>query len=297
MDIVQVCGPPYSGSTVVGYALNTVPGWFFGSEVLGLLPRFQQQSGKVTWCAVCGQECPYWTHELREQVTTRGGGLSAVYRVFARANPEVSCFVDGSKSLRWYRGHFTGKQIISAKHPLRMAASWVYTRKHHLGLPAEGSLDDVARLAAADPARVLHYLDAKMTAFAGTYDKDVRAAPDGRLCRTDELHLEGFAELGRLCTFLGIDASDVDLQRFSTYEVHPLGGNWGPRWLRLDRLGLPAKEHPRRTYYCGAESYGDYKVDNKYQQLLVPSVLDEVMALDSYRALCDQLGYPPDAPR
>ncbi len=37
MKVVQILGPSYSGSTVLGYILNTAPGWFFGSEVHRLL--------------------------------------------------------------------------------------------------------------------------------------------------------------------------------------------------------------------------------------------------------------------
>lgn len=303
MRVVQIVGPCYSGSTVVGYILNATPGWFFGSEVFRLLPSFIERKGtRSSCCAACPAECPYWSEPLKADLARhRGATLAHAYDAFSARHRDVECFVDGSKGTEWFADAWSSAQVVTAKHPMRMVASHLYNRNGRLGFTRDPTFAQFRQLAAERGGDVLRAASRALRAIRPDYDTVLDDAPDAILCRSDVLHEDGFAEFRRLCAHLGVSADVAAVLRFSAHEVHPVGGNQAPLWQRQASAGIVnerAEADARRLYYA-AQSHGelgDYRIDDKFQELLPRDVVDRITALPEYQRLCDVLGYEPAAP-
>jgi hypothetical protein len=109
MKTCQIVGPSYSGSTVLGYALNTCDRVFFGSETYRLLKSFRQkasENNKCDWwplCDHCGVNCAYWNREFfKELESMNANTLSEVYELISIRYPDIGIYVDGSKQLRYW---------------------------------------------------------------------------------------------------------------------------------------------------------------------------------------------------
>ncbi len=54
----------------------------------------------------------------------------------------------------------------------------------------------------------------------------------------------------------------------------------------------PAAPNVRRRYYShSAQAWGDYRIDNKFEEILPVGLRDEVMDLRAYAGLCGLLQY------
>ncbi len=303
MRVVQIAGPSYSGSTVVGYILNATSGWFFGSEVYRLLPAFIDEKGsKTSRCVACAGDCPYWSEPLKAGLARHDGAtLADLYDAFSRRHPDVESFVDGSKGTRWFAGAWSSAQVVPAKHPMRMVASYLYNQNGQLGFARNPTFAEFRQRAAERDEDVLSAASRALQAILLDYDRVLDDAPNAILCRSDTLHVDAFAEFRRLCAHLGISADVATVLQFSAHEVHPVGGNQAPLWQRQESEGVVnerARADARRLYYA-AQSHGelgDYRIDNKFQELLPDDVTDKITELPRYRRLCDVLGYQPAAP-
>lgn len=302
MHVVQIAGASYSGSTVVGYILNANPGWFFGSEVYRMLPDFIRRRGsRTSRCFVCPGGCPYWTQPLRDDLAARDGAtLTHLYDAFARRHRDVGCFVDGSKGVRYFHGSWSDIQVVTARHPLRMVSSLLYNHNDRLGFERNPTSADFRRRAAECGPQVRKEAWRGLGAMLSTYRTVLDEAPEPSVCRSDDLHVDDFAEFRRLCAHVGIDADVATVLRFSRHEVHPVGGNLAPLWQRQDAAGVPVT-HPvdarRQEYTAGsAGGLGDYRVDTRFRRLLTGELIEQITGLRPYRTLCELLGYDATPP-
>lgn len=312
MRVVQIVGPSYSGSTALGYILNAEQGWFFGSEIYRLLPSFvtDQDRARRARCTYCGSDCPYWHQELLAAVAAlpESARVADVYPLFAEAHPETTHFVDGSKGARWYQDAWQGTQVLAAKHPLRMAGSHLYNRASELGMRPTPPFERFRRRARQNREQVARSAGRMLEGILAEYRGLLAQVPDGYVCRTDQLHLDGFAEFTALAERLDTSADPERVTGFSRYDVHPIGGNRSLVWQQVARggqgraaefgnrpdrdkpAGLPAS--PRRDYYSGdGGSLGDYRVDDKHVQTLPTRLVADIKTMDSYQELCELLGY------
>lgn len=301
MQIVRISGASYSGSTALGYVLNTAEGYFFGSETYRLLDRFQERSKRMSGryrhprCDVCGPDCRYWSKDLLAEIrSARLDSLAAIYAAFSRHNPEVSVYVDGSKDLRWYDGDFTGKNLVSMKHPLRMIASSTYNDRKTIGLEST-EFDQLRREISLRKELLLDYAGKYLTRLSRTYDALLRSLEDRLICRADQMHEDGFAGFHRLSAYLDLDVK-IHPTDFSGFPVHTLGGNRAPLWRVLERQKGREIDHPRKKYYDSAQGIGDWSLDNKYAVLFTPEVQEELKELKAYARACAVLGYDTDLP-
>lgn len=301
--VVQIVGVPYSGSTVLGYILNATPGWFFGSEVYRLLPAYDNKVGGPQKCAFCGDGCPYWEPELLTELRgqDRTAGVSRVYEAFASRHRDVDVFIDGTNSHERYAGSWSDTQVVAAKHPLRLASSHLYNQPERFGLGQNPPFADFRATLAEHPAQAVRRARWVLRTALHAYRKLMQAAPHAHVVRTDALHEESFAELARLREFLGSSHDRDSVVAFSRHEVHPIGGNKAPFWQRVD-AGAPAARQPqarneRREYYTrAADQLGDYRVDDKWRELLPDDVIAGIVELPPFEKLSDMLGYGRGVP-
>ena len=297
MQIVQVLGASYSGSTALGYALNTADSYFFGSETYRLLHSFQKRAERLKGhsnypqCDMCGTDCTYWSHELIERAKTEQiDSLEAVYRLFESLNPNVSFYIDGSKQLRCYKTFKPGKNLVSVKHPMRMIASSTYNDRRAIGFASNGFADLKAEIAEAGD-RFLAYASKYLTRLANTYDRIFARVPDGFVCRVDQMHLDGMSGFNALAGHLELGENRIFPTEFSKYPVHTLGGNRAPYWMALQTQQGKSVRNPRKAYYDTAESIGDWALDNKYRILFDEPTRDAIRNMEQYAHACQALGY------
>jgi hypothetical protein len=300
MRVVRIFGASYSGSTALGYVLNTAEGYFFGSETYRLLLAFQERQKRLTGryrfptCDMCGADCPRWSRALmRELRSDRVERLEQVYAAFARRNPEVAVYVDGSKHLRVYDLAVAGQNLVSVKHPLRMVASSTYNDRRQIGFSST-EFGELRQEISENRAVFLDYARAYLGKLSKIYAQILESLPDSHVCRMDAMHENDMEGFGVLAAHLGLEG--LDPTDFARFPVHTLGGNRAPLWKAQERQQGKTVDHPRRKYYETARSIGDWSIDDKHALIFTDAVRAEIMALGPYRRACALLGYDRDAP-
>ncbi|UTD55529.1 hypothetical protein [Halomonas sp. MS1] len=296
MKKVKILGPSYSGTTVLGYVLNTSPGWFFGSEVHRLLYSYIQRYGARNKnianpkCDFCGLECKYWSRKLlMELKENKVDTLQGIYDVFESHHPEVSVFVDGSKKLDFFHDTEVDYTLIASKHPVRLLASRFYNKRESLGVKGE-ELSSVYSAIQRDKAKFLDYAKGEINYLYLAYSDFFKNSANGMLVKMDEIvfsekHKNDFLD------FLDLNYDDVSFDGFTNYEIHSIGGNRAPYWARLEKSTDKLVSNPRHEYYKSAESVGDFKVDDKYKEIFDDDFLSEIEMLVEYQELLKILGY------
>lgn len=298
MKKVQILGPSYSGSTALGFMLNTKENWLFGSEVYRFLKQSREdvesKTGKsdyVPGCTVCGKKCELWTPELRKEILKSDvRELKELYEIIEKNDERLACFVDGSKALKWYKGSLGDYGIIACKHPLRLMASYFYNERNKFSVSGD-LFSDINGAICNDLGVFLNHASEKLKSYINIYNKCLLNFDDGFICRVDELHVNDFEGFSELCVYLEENPDGFSPSRFSEYSAHPVGGNKAPHWQFLKDQNVSGKEKVRHDYYSAAGAIGDYKLDNKFKQILPLEFIDEVCKFDEYIQLCALLGY------
>lgn len=289
MNVVQILGPAYCGSTALGFALNTVEGALFASEVIRATPKYRSKkpAGWLPVCDLCGESCEFWTKDFFLSITD-SGGLQEVYEKFERRHPEVKFFVDASKNMGNFRGTFPSKKIISIKHPLRMVASKFYNDRKKYGI-LEDSYDGFRGV--FREGEYVNDISEYLALLRSRYGEFLTKNPEAFVFKADEAHFSGFLKFRELEEYLEIEEGSIKPQVFSQYPCHSLGGNRAPVWLGKKRAGVSLERNHRLDFYDKASSYGDWKIDDKWKFLLSPDVVERISLLDEYKDVCDYLGY------
>lgn len=290
MKIVQIIGPSYCGSTVLGYALNTIDGFFFSSEARRLLLSFREKNGNTfPICDLCGVNCKYWSESFFEKIKNVDN-LQDLYDKFEEENPQIEYFVDSSKLLDEYEGTYPFGKIVCVKHPIRMLASQLYNLRKKLNI-GSSSYNAVYSYIDNNQDEVLAYSDDYLKRLSETYSSIFRQVNSFFYFKTDEAHFDDMKIFRDLKEYLGILRSDIDVVNFSKYTCHSLGGNRAPVFLMKRANEIEVKSNARFNFYDRAESFGDWKIDQKYIEILPSSFLEKIYSNSSFRKCVDLLGY------
>ncbi|MDW3216943.1 MAG: hypothetical protein R8G01_23330 [Ilumatobacteraceae bacterium] len=294
-SIVRIVGPSYCGSTVLGCAMNTGTGVFFGSEIYRYLSswRAAENDGRFPSCDFCGPSCDYWSEQLRDELeASNADRISLVHQALLRRHPEITMLVDGSKSVPDPDDDSPDFVISPRKHPMRLIASHLYNRRRRLGIDT----DDLGEIGATIDRSLDEFVPVVHSAaahFLRSYRTITDACPDAHVFRADEADDDSFAAFRHLEAHLGIADGTFDPARFSQHAAHTIGGNRQPIWMTRRAHGQSAPTNARTTYYDSSVAAGDWKQDDKYQVLF--STAAQTMVCDDarYQDLCDLLGYGP----
>ncbi len=297
MKVIRIFGAPYSSTTVLGFIINTAPGFLFGSEIYRLLPAYTKRLNKPAICHFCGNMCNVWSPQLIKEIVSQNiKYVDETYAIFGKHNEQVQCLVDSSKAIDRYSGE-AGNYIdlVASKHPIRLLSSHFYHRRKDF-FGAEDAIDfEVFR-------KKLDECSDLVAKVANTvsreqylrYEAIFTKLQSFTLLKNDNLHQANFARLRELEVFLGVKSESFDPINFSKYEAHTIGGNRMPSNQRSKYIGAKNQIHnPRIQYYETAESLGDFKIDDKYRIIFSPKTLSIVQKSTWYRRLCEQLSYNP----
>lgn len=297
--VIRILGASYSGSTALGYFLNTAPGFVFGSELYRLLPVFQRAQpvgAEVAVCDCCGPDCAIWSPALRAALLDApDAGLARLYELFFAGQPQGVVLVDGSKSLAWYgRGPAPRQRLhylVSVKHPLRLLASYLYNDRQLVPQKSRSTLEVCRKWLCAHPERVQASIESTCLRLAEQY-RSMRAFTQSRpttWCRSDDpadvaRMLDGFA------AEFGVSMAP---ERMAQVPCHSIGGNRSLVWQAkgfAEPPGSPRQDGARWAYYQGTGGSG-FVQDNKYEILLAGAPADWVRAAARRHDLYRLLGY------
>lgn len=285
---VFIVGPAYSGSTLLGNALNGHPDVSHVGEI-ARLPFFDRFNNPWESCAVCergamegrNRACPVWNPAVKSWLQDAGPqGALQILREVTRS-PVI---VDGSKDLDWLRRVYevgvrelTGKKavrvILTVRHPL----AYVSTCKRRTQMPVWQAAN-IWRDTIYDAFRTVSRLGFPVT-----------------IVRYEDLALAPEPVLRNLCDFIGIDYSPQMLE-FWNKPVHPIGGNagafvWYPHYQDYIERGAYEVEADRAVSKVYAtRSFGGW-VDDKWRDHLADWEVTSVMTTPSLMDMVSMVGY------
>lgn len=292
---IAILGLSYCGSTVLNYVLDTHPSIYGGSELSRLFSERHSPS-----CAICGEECPYWTPERIAAISAAGPGqlyenLAALFRV------PVIC--DSSKQL----GHVLNVMesdahteflfVVLTKHPLRHVASFVtndfYKKarilaEEDIANTQETRHDEIMAFAMQAASRISDF-----HSLLTRRDKRLRQRGTVVTVTYESLMCDLPTALQPMLDFADLEYEPA-MADYSAYEHHPIGGNMGPHVQTWKRHGVKgawgATAGYRRTFYQQARNL---VMDDKYRTTFSPRQIDILTGAHEIRELCGALGYEP----
>lgn len=294
MKTIQILGPSYAGSTALGYALNTVDGYLFGSELRRIMPDIRKQLQKRPSCDLCGEKCEYWSDELYNRLTSLNScSLDDIYRLFAEMHPEVKALVDGSKSLDATKNTHADFRVLTVKHPIRLLASAIYNDRKKLNIK-DDSIEVIGSMLEENPQRTNEIAEAKLTEALNTYTKFFENFDELYVFKNDTAHHNDFEAFRALEKELFLAQESIKATQFAETPCHSIGGNRAPFWLaQKAQLGKQIT-NPRAAYYESTVSYGDWRIDNKYKTILSERVIDRILGSKVCEDLSVLLDYNSD---
>ncbi|UYO73879.1 hypothetical protein M0220_13475 [Halomonas qinghailakensis] len=290
MNVVQIIGPSYCGSTVLGYALNTVPGFFFASEVKRVLYSYRKNNGfSFPVCDFCGESCHYWSSDFFNKINNVND-LKKVYQCFSESYPDVEFFVDSSKLISDYKGTNAFAKIVCVKHPVRMLASQLYNVRKKININVS-SYAAFKSILSEEPSYYLDYSKLYLDKLCRTYSDIKSEYAEFFYFKTDLAHLEKMKIFDDLMNYLGVCDRKIDVENFSSYRCHSLGGNRAPVNLMKKKNDQFFTVDSRSKYYDKALCLGDWKIDEKYKELLPRNFLDEICESSEFKKALKVLEY------
>ena len=294
MRVIQILGPSYSGSTVLGYALNTVQGYVFGSELRRVLPaQRKKRRGQRPSCDFCGVQCKYWSDELFSAMDVSNVmGLDGLYELFSERHREVDTLVDASKTAASVAGTHANNRILCKKHPIRLLASVFYNDRKKMNIESD-SIMEVRDEISASSLETMKDFELVMKGLIEKYEELEDTFPESVPFKADRAHLNNFAAFRLLEEQLGIPSQSIEPTRFSSFPCHSVGGNRAPVWISKASQSGETFDQDKFRFYQDTTSFGDWKIDNKFTLLFSDLVIDSIINLGIYSEVCDYLGYEP----
>lgn len=299
-----IVGTSYCGSTLLGNALNALPGVAYVGEV-SRLPAFGVGEAEATcWlCLARGRDCPVWSQDT---IGTLGQvGASAALRELARRTGSPT-IVDGSKDVRWLWASAADNPDARVIHLIRSPFGFVDTCRQVHQYPAWAAAN-IWRDTVADAMRSIN-----------------RLSVPAMLVRYEDLALEPEPVLTKVAAFLNV-GFDTAALRFWETPVHAIGGNpggyaWYPGFVEWHRdlvmrlvAGSTTTEeipHALRPFLLGdrpstAAGAGEFSdtvrsyarrqfggwVDDKWRRNLDADALAEIISTPMLSELAGLAGY------
>jgi hypothetical protein len=275
---VYVLGTTYSGSTLLGNALNGHPSIFHAGEV-SRLPAFGlgPEAHGCMLCRIRGIECPVWTAEALQQVQA-AEPPAAMAAIRARTGAPV--VVDSSKYADWMRRATAGpdglarsiRVLVTLRSPFAFAASVRRTD----GLEA-WEAGNIWRDTVFDALRLLNE-------FALPF----------LVVRYEQLAFEPEPLLRRVCDFLSLPW-DPQLLRFWEADSHAVGGNphayvWYPGYHEgVDYCGEFAADRSIGEDFR-ERTFGGW-VDERWRGEMGEAEIDQVMGTPMLPSMAAMAGY------
>lgn len=272
-------GPPYSGSTLLGNALNGHPRIFHSGEV-SRLPEFGlgPPARECMVCRVLGRDCPVWDSGLADRIARAGPGAAAT---LVREATRADVVVDSSKHVDWLRLVMRDgpsrdpRVIVTVRHPYAFAASVRRT-------------DGLAAWQAANMWRDTVY-DALRELG--------RASIPFLVARYEDFALSPEPVLRRICDFLSLPF-DPRCLRFWEVPSHALGGNphayvWYGDYVRRVDFGSEFAADAAIAHDFRARSFGGW-VDSRWRDELSAADMREIRATPLLGDLVHVVGYDFD---
>ena len=276
---VYVVGTTYSGSTLLGNALNGHPDVFHAGEI-SRLPAFGlgPEAHDCMLCRVQGRPCPVWNDDTRERVSAAGPVEAVPMLRDVTGSPVV---IDSSKYVDWLRrateggGRGLGRSIrvlLTLRNPFGFAAS-----VHRTDGLAAWEAANIWRDTVYDAMRLLG-----------------RLALPFVVVRYEDFAFEPEPLLRRICDVLSLEWTPGVLE-FWNRESHALGGNphayvWYPGYVNAVDYGSEFAADRSIAESFHSRQFGGW-ADDRWRSELSGSDLDQILQTPMLSAMADLAGY------
>jgi len=278
---VHVIGPPFSGSTLLGNALNGHPAIAHVGEV-SAIPQFGigADDDRCHLCLALGRECPVWTGPTLKRLV--GAGAAGAIDVLREA-AGAPVLVDSSKWVSWLHAsdplRRLGDRPVQVLLCVRSPFAFVDSVCRRDGIEAwQGA--NLWRDIVFDALRTLGHLG--LPVMTVRYE-DFAFAPE--------------PVLRRICRFLDI-AFDPGMLRFWETPVHAVSGNAGAfvwydgyvhRGLRADK-GVWSEADAATAAGYATRGFGGW-VDDKWRARQDDRIRREIAGTPLLSDLATLVGY------
>ena len=280
---VFIVGTAYSGSTVLGYALNCHKNIAYAGE-MNRLEKFTQmyKTAKIGGCLYCNMHdkpCPLFSKENIRKIEL--AGVEGYFSKFREITGK-EIIIDGSKFLNWMRTVYYSnafaknktKAIISVKNPFSFVQSFV---SREIGLVFEG----------ANMWRDT-YLDAFRTLNS--------AGIPYMVVRYENYAFKPQDSLEKVCAFLDVEF-DKTMLDFEKKEVHAIGGNlhaltWQDNF-RIPPITMEKKifsKEKAEKFKSDHKKFGGW-VDDEWKFTLKKEDIQTILSMPMLSETMNLLGY------
>lgn len=274
IDVINIYGMSYSGSTLLNFMLDCVPGVYGGGELHWLHTQHSSESAYKAHCTNCKDECDIWTPERCENVPE-----SDFYQ-FIQKITGASVIVDTSKIISWFDTrakanelNVTPHNFLLVKHPFRHLASLVINQKNESASQREAGLKKAIGVFSSYYREVLRYL-------SPTHEN---------IIQYEELVRNNIETINRILVKTGQQHQESTLNCFAK-EHHQIAGNGGTIYLATKKWPGKRENQPKKKLEQYESKTGVF-LDNKYVDFFTPDELLQIKADRDINKISQQLGY------
>lgn len=303
-QVIAVVSLPYSGSTLLTIMLDAHPQVYGGGEIYSLVDG----TGLSVQCAVCGDNCPYWTRANVASVR-KEDFYNTIASIFSKR-----IILDSSKKIEWFEKIITYSSstpihfnpVLMVKHPVRQLYSlftcmdmsgmhWLQRILYPLFRKPDilDFLGPFGKLASTS-RRLLMHRTIKYMLYNPAMINHARtpAVFEGSpllIIRYEDLVLDPKATLGPLLDTLGLEYVEAIADCYS-HAHHNMGGNCGTTLQLHKKSEWISTAHQSNVKYFS--SLRGIKMDNGHLDFFTSADMEWLSGHPLMRELCNKYGYP-----
>lgn len=258
INVINVFGMSYSGSTLLNFMLDCVTDVYGGGELHWLLTQHDPEANYKAHCTHCKSDCAIWTPEHASSVPS-----TQFYNFIANLTG-CNTIVDTSKNLDWFKQrrriaepNVMQSHVLLVKHPYRHLASWLINSK----VPKNDKRDAI---------------DNGIKTFDGFYRHVLNYLKQGpfHVVHYEDLILNNLHTINGILSLVDKSHNSSTLDCFNT-QHHQIGGNAGPIYLATKQWP-DAREKESDIRLRQYESNHGVFIDNKYLDYFTSEELKQI---------------------
>ncbi len=260
LDVINIFGMSYSGSTLLNFMLDCVAEVYGGGELHWLLTQHAPGQTYKAHCTHCKENCPIWTPAVCSGIESKG-----FYSTIAGLT-DAKVIVDTSKMLSWFierqnmaESNITYHNVLLVKHPLRHITSLLT----NAGVTATEDKHDAIE-------KAIGTFDSYYRETFGYLQKN-----SSLIVHYEDLVLQNLQTINRILSLVDLKHNRQTLDCFD-YVHHQIGGNAGPIYLATKEWPTKRHEQPKERLKHYESKTGVF-IDNKYQEFLNDAEINHIL--------------------
>lgn len=261
IDVLNIFGMSYSGSTLLNFILDCVPQIYGGGELHWLLTQHQPGAGYNAHCTHCKETCDIWTPErcvnAPEQHFYNWVSSITEKRVIVDTSKTVSWFIDRQKKKE---DNVAYHNFLLVKHPYRHICSLLTNANKADHENLTHNIEEAIQIFYEYYVEVINYLDGS----------------NYKVIHYEDLILNTDGTVNEILCKIGIPDATLPSDFFQQAH-HQIGGNAGPIFQATKSWPTKREEQSPIRLRKYEESRGVF-LDNKFMDLFNDNHLAQIDA-------------------